>query len=247
MRSTRSPSIARLRRRPPRTTEGSSASAERRCSARAPSSSSARRRRDRRARGRSRAPGRAAPTPRRMPRSPHELRASPKERAENVMIVDLMRNDLSRVCEVRRRSGRRAARGGDLPGTCISSSALWPGTLRRATTVGELLDARLPRGQHDGRAEALGDDDPARRSRRGRAGSTPAASGGSASTARSISPWSSARSSCTPAAPSSARAAASPGRRPAEEVREVGSRRAAPLARARRRAACRAGEPRRFR
>ena len=49
--------------------------------------------------GRSPAPGRAAPTAREDDRLAEELMASPKERAEHVMLVDLGRNDLSRVCE----------------------------------------------------------------------------------------------------------------------------------------------------
>ena len=50
-------------------------------------------------RARSPAPARAAPTPRRTPRSPAGLLADEKERAEHVMLVDLGRNDLGRVCE----------------------------------------------------------------------------------------------------------------------------------------------------
>ncbi|MCC2032254.1 anthranilate synthase component I family protein [Microbacterium allomyrinae] len=78
-----------------------------------------------------------------------ELRASEKEQAENVMIVDLMRNDLSRVC---------------LPGTVTVDRLLevesYPavhqlvstvsGMLRPGTTVGELLDATFPAGSMTG-------------------------------------------------------------------------------------------------
>ena len=78
-----------------------------------------------------------------------ELAADPKERAENVMIVDLMRNDLSRVC---------------VPGS-IRVDGLWTvesypavhqlvsivsGTAAEGTTVGTLLEAAFPAGSMTG-------------------------------------------------------------------------------------------------
>jgi len=78
-----------------------------------------------------------------------ELLASPKERAENVMIVDLMRNDLSRVCE---------------PGS-IRVEGLWEvesypavhqlvstvsGRAAEHVTVQELWDAAFPAGSMTG-------------------------------------------------------------------------------------------------
>ncbi|MFK3678906.1 anthranilate synthase component I family protein [Microbacterium sp. NPDC090218] len=78
-----------------------------------------------------------------------ELAVDPKERAENVMIVDLMRNDLSRVC---------------VPGT-VHVDGLWvvesypavhqlvstvSGVAADGTTVGGLLEATFPAGSMTG-------------------------------------------------------------------------------------------------
>ena len=78
-----------------------------------------------------------------------ELAVDPKERAENVMIVDLMRNDLSRVC---------------VPGS-IRVDGLWvvesypavhqlvstvSGVVAEGTTVEDLFDATFPAGSMTG-------------------------------------------------------------------------------------------------
>ncbi|MFG6476593.1 anthranilate synthase component I family protein [Microbacterium sp. P06] len=79
----------------------------------------------------------------------HDLRADPKELAENVMIVDLMRNDLSRVCAPATVTVERLLEVESYPAVhqLVSSIA---GTLADGATLGDLWGAALPAGSMTG-------------------------------------------------------------------------------------------------
>ncbi|WP_316296703.1 chorismate-binding protein, partial [Clavibacter michiganensis] len=78
-----------------------------------------------------------------------ELRADPKERAENVMIVDLMRNDLARVCAPGTVTVERLPDGESYPAVHQLVSTI-AGSLAGGTTLGSLLAAAFPAGSMTG-------------------------------------------------------------------------------------------------
>jgi len=84
--------------------------------------------------------------------SPRELDTAAKDRAELAMIVDLMRNDLGRVCDfgtVRVDTPRTIEHHGGNTGV-IQATATVSGTLRNGLTIHDLLRATFPGGSVTG-------------------------------------------------------------------------------------------------
>ena len=84
---------------------------------------------------------------------PDELMRAPKDRAELAMIVDLMRNDLGRVCEfgsIRVDVPRRVERHAGGAAGILQATATVSGTLRGGVTLGGLLAATFPPGSVTG-------------------------------------------------------------------------------------------------
>ena len=87
-----------------------------------------------------------------------ELRGNEKERAENVMIVDLLRNDLSRVCRPESVYVSQLCRLESYPFVQHLVSAV-RGTLRQGCGPIELLRASFPGGSVTGAPKVRGDGD----------------------------------------------------------------------------------------
>ena len=77
------------------------------------------------------------------------LAESEKDRAENVMIVDLLRNDLSRVCRAGTRAGAGAVRAGDHP-TVHHLVSTVVGELAPGADAVDLVRATFPGGSITG-------------------------------------------------------------------------------------------------